>query len=429
MRLPTYDKPRLICCAENYPQHLALPRGCLTDLLDLLQSLHIQPRIIDERVSGQPILVAFRGTLKPEQKKTIDHLLAHDTGVLAATTAFGKTVAAIYMIAQRAVNTLILVHRRHLLDQWLERLNAFLVGDGLSIGRFGDGKRAPSGVIDVALIQSLHRKSVVDDRVAGYGQIIVDECHHLSAVSFENVARHCKAKYVLGLSATVIRKDGHHPIIFMQCGPVRYRDDARKQAENRPFTHRVIPRMTGFRMPDASDSDKPITITDIYAALIADIKRNDLIFDDVLKALEQKRSPVVITERKEHLHHLADRLSRFARNVIVMKGGEGARQRKAIAEKIAGIPDGEERLIIATGRYLGEGFDDPRLDTLFLTLPISWKGTLAQYAGRLHRLHDGKTEVIVYDYVDEEAPMTMRMFQRRLRGYRALGYRVEGFDE
>ena len=284
-------------------------------------------------------------------------------------------------------------------------------------------------MIDVALIQSLHRKSVVDDRVAGYGQIIVDECHHLSAVSFENVARRCKAKYVLGLSATVIRKDGHHPIIFMQCGPVRYRDDARKQAENRPFTHRVIPRMTGFRMPDASDSDKPITITDIYAALIANEKRNDLIFDDVLRALEQKRSPVVITERKEHLHHLADRLSRFAHNVIVMKGGEGAKQRKAIAEKIAGIPDGEERLIIATGRYLGEGFDDPRLDTLFLTLPISWKGTLAQYAGRLHRLHDGKTEVIVYDYVDEEAPMTMRMFQRRLRGYRALGYRVEGFDE
>jgi superfamily II DNA or RNA helicase len=181
-------------------------------------------------------------------------------------------------------------------------------------------------------------------------------------------------------------------------------------------------------MPHGSGSDRDPSITDIYAALVADEKRNDMIFDDVLKALENKRSPVVITERKEHLHCLAERFSRFARNVIVMKGGMGLKQRKSIAEKIARIPDEEERLILATGRYLGEGFDDPRLDTLFLTLPISWKGTLAQYAGRLHRAHDGKSEVIIYDYVDETLPMTMRMFQKRLRGYHAIGYQVEGVD-
>jgi superfamily II DNA or RNA helicase len=185
--------------------------------------------------------------------------------------------------------------------------------------------------------------------------------------------------------------------------------------------------MTDFRMPTATD--KAPAITDVYAALITDEKRNDMIFDDILQALEKKRSPVVITERTEHLRCLAERLSRFARNVIIMKGGTGAKQRKAIARQIAAIPDSEERLIIATGRYLGEGFDDQRLDTLFLTLPISWKGTLAQYAGRLHRLHDRKTEVVIYDYVDGEMPMTLRMFRRRLRGYHAIGYRVDGFDE
>lgn len=429
MRMPTYDKPRLISCAEEYLQHLALPRGCLNALLDLLQTLHIQPRMVDERNGGQPLHVTFRGVLRPEQQMAFEHLLPYETGVLAATTAFGKTIVAISMIARRGVNTLILVHRRQILDQWLERLETFLEGDALTIGRVGDGKRDPSGMIDVALIQSLHKKTGVDDSVAQYGHLVVDECHHLSAVSFENVARRCKAKYVLGLSATVARKDGHHPIIFMQCGPVRFKDDARRQADARPFAHHVIPRKTGFRMPQGSGSDKDPSITDIYAALVADEKRNDMIFDDVLKALEKKRSPVVITERKEHLHCLAERFSRFARNVIVMKGGMGPKQRKSIAEKIASIPDEDERLILATGRYLGEGFDDPRLDTLFLTLPISWKGTLAQYAGRLHRAHDGKSEVIIYDYVDETLPMTMRMFQKRRRGYHAIGYRVEGVDK
>ena len=220
-----------------------------------------------------------------------EHLLPYETGVLAATTAFGKTIVAISMIARRGVNTLILVHRRQILDQWLERLETFLEGDALAVGRVGDGKRDPSGMIDVALIQSLHKKTGVDDSVAQYGHLVVDECHHLSAVSFENVARRCKAKYVLGLSATVARKDGHHPIIFMQCGPVRFKDDARRQADARPFAHHVIPRKTGFRMPQGSRSDKDPSITDIYAALVADEKRNDMIFDDVLKALEKKTFP------------------------------------------------------------------------------------------------------------------------------------------
>jgi superfamily II DNA or RNA helicase len=345
-------------------------------------------------------------------------LLRHDTGVLAATTGFGKTVVAANIIAARRRSTLILVHRQPLVDQWAARLRAFLGLDAKEVGIIGGGKRKPTGLLDIALIQSQVRKGVVSDLVAQYGQLVIDECHHLSAVSFEAVVRQARARYILGLSATVTRKDGHHPIIFMQCGPVRYRVDARRQATQRPFRHRVILRQTSFR---ASADAKP-GIQGLYGALAEDAERNDLIFDDILTALEAKRSPVVITERKNHAAAMAARLSRFARNVIELQGGMGARERQQVMTALAGVPDTEERVIVATGRYLGEGFDDARLDSLFLTMPISWKGTLAQYAGRLHRLHHAKREVVIYDYIDGLEPVLARMADKRQVGYRALGY-------
>jgi superfamily II DNA or RNA helicase len=251
----------------------------------------------------------------------------------------------------------------------------------------------------------------------------VDECHHLSAVSFEAVARAAKAKYVLGLSATVTRKDGHHPIIFMQCGPIRYRVDARRQAAARPFSHQVVIKRTAFHAK-RQKADTPGSIQELYGLLAHDAARNDMIFNDVLSALEAGRSPVVITERKDHLQAIAERLTKFAKNVIVLKGGMGAKQRNQVNDALQSIPEGEERVIVATGRYLGEGFDDARLDTLFLTMPISWRGTLAQYAGRLHRLHAAKRKVIIFDYVDGHEPMLAKMAIRREAGYRALGYEV-----
>ncbi len=425
MRLPTFGKPRIISCAELFLKHLALPRGCLDDVLSLLNGLGIGVEIRDERQLGISLDVRFLGTLTPEQETATGNLLRHDTGVLAATTGFGKTVVAARLISARARNTLVLVHRRQLLDQWVARLGAFLNLAPDQIGVIHGAKKRPSGVVDIALLQSLVRKGVVSDLVANYGHVVVDECHHVSAVGFEAIARAAKARYVLGLSATVTRKDGHHPIIFMQCGPARHRVDARKQAAARPFDHKVIFRPTQFRRKGVSSDDKP-AIQDLYAQLVEDQTRNELIFDDILKALEAGRSPVVITERKHHVTWLADRLSKFARNVIVLQGGMGARQARAVAESLAAISDNEERLLVATGRYLGEGFDDARLDTLFLTLPISWRGTLAQYAGRLHRMHAAKHEVIIYDYVDENEPMLAKMAARREAGYRALGYRVIG---
>jgi superfamily II DNA or RNA helicase len=235
-----------------------------------------------------------------------------------------------------------------------------------------------------------------------------------------------RPRYVLGLSATVTRKDGHHPIIFMQCGPIRYRVDARKQAAGRPFEHKVVFRRTAFRMPRTSPDERP-AIQDLYARIAEDEERNDLIFSDILTALEAGRSPVVITERRDHLDALAGRLSKFAKHVLVLRGGMGARDSRAATQALDAISASEERVLLATGRYLGEGFDDARLDTLFLTMPIAWRGTLAQYAGRLHRLHASKRDVIIYDYVDVSEPLLAKMAGKREAGYRSLGYRpVEG---
>jgi superfamily II DNA or RNA helicase len=423
MRLPTFGKPRVISCAELFAKHIALPRGCVDAALDLLTANGIRPELRDERCRGIPLGTRFLGTLTAEQQAAADALMAHDTGVLAATTAFGKTVVSCRLIAERDTNTLVLVHRQQLLDQWVTRLRTFLDIDADRIGVIRGGRKRPTGFVDVATIQSLVRKGEVSDHVANYGQLVVDECHHLSAVSFEAVARAAKAKFVLGLSATVTRKDGHHPIIVMQCGPIRYRVDARKQAAARPFSHRVVVKKTAFRAA-RQKVDVPSSIQELYGLLALDTARNDMIFDDILSALESGRSPVVITERKDHLQAIAERLIKFAKNVIVLKGGMGAKQRHRTTANLASVPDGEERVIVATGRYLGEGFDDARLDTLFLTMPISWRGTLAQYAGRLHRLHAAKREVIIYDYVDADEPMLAKMAGRREAGYRALGYDV-----
>jgi superfamily II DNA or RNA helicase len=423
MRMPTYGKPRIISCAELHPQHVGLPRGCLDDAMEVLKVLGIKPVLKDERHRGQPLALTFLGTLLDVQAAAAGAIEPHDYGVLAATTAFGKTVVGAKMIAARGCNTLVLVHRQQLVDQWRERLKTFLSVEDSDIGTIGGGKRKPSGRIDIALIQSLVRNGVVSDLVGDYGHLIVDECHHLSAVSFELVARRTKARYVLGLSATVARKDGHHPIIFMQCGPVRYRVDAKAQAATRAFTHKVKMRETGFQTPVGQETSGPQQMTTLYAALAADTKRDDMIFDDVLTSLQAGRRPVILTERRDHLDYLRIRFEKFTPNLVVLYGGMNAGERRA-AEAGLKTPDGEERLVLATGRYLGEGFDDASLDTLFLTMPISWKGTLAQYVGRLHREHHAKREVIVYDYVDSGVTMLARIAQKRQVGYRSLGYEI-----
>jgi len=270
MRLPTYGTPRIIGCAEDFPQHLGLPRGCLEDVQALFSELKVPVSLRDERFSGQRLEVEFQGRLHPEQETAAQIMMSHETGILSATTAFGKTVVAAWLIAQRKTNTLVLVHRRQLQEQWVQRLATFLNLSPNEIGRIGGGRKKPTGFLDVALIQSLSRKGTVLDCVADYGHLIVDECHHLSAASFEQVVRKAKAKFVTGLSATVTRKDGHHPIIFMQCGPVRYRVDAKDQAAVRPFEHTVHVHPTDFRPLKPAAEDRRVQFQKLYTELVTD---------------------------------------------------------------------------------------------------------------------------------------------------------------
>jgi superfamily II DNA or RNA helicase/very-short-patch-repair endonuclease len=424
MRLSTYDKPRIIACAEETGAFIGLPRGCLDDVRSLLAGLHIKTVLRDERHTGMPLALEFKGQLTADQELAARAMLAHETGVLSATTGFGKTVIAAWLIAQRRVNTLVLVHRRQLMEQWVERLSAFLNLPQKSIGRIGSGRNKPTGTLDVATIQSLMRKGEVSDLVAGYGHVIVDECHHLSAFSFEQVIRQAKARFITGLSATVCRKDGHHPVIFMQCGPVRHRVDARSQAAARPFEHTVWVRPTGFRSSDAPSEDARLHFQELYSQLVTDEVRNQQICDDVLQTIEAGRSPLVLTERNEHLDLLAARLSPKFPNVVVLRGGMTRKQLCGMTARLNAIEDHEPRILLATGRYIGEGFDDARLDTLFLALPVSWRGTIAQYVGRLHRAHHLKQEVRVYDYADLNVSMLARMFDRRCQSYEAVGYKI-----
>jgi superfamily II DNA or RNA helicase len=419
MRLSTALTPRVISCAEELAQHVALPRGCRSDLEALLGEHGVALDVEDKRQRGDDFLQAsFRGELTSVQRRMARALIAHETGVLVAPPGVGKTVVGAHLVAQRGCSTLVLVHRRPLLEQWRAQLSFFLGIDPKSIGQLGGGKRSANGRLDVAMIQSLVRAGKVADLVAGYGHVIVDECHHVPAVSFERVLGEVRARYIVGLTATPQRRDGQHPITEMQLGPVRFAVDAKNEAARRPFEHRLVVRETSFRAARA----RTPTIQELYAVLAANEKRNDLILNDVIASLEEGRSPILLTERKDHLEFFTKRLEKFARHFVVLHGTMTARRLNAARDQLAAIPPDQERLVLATGRYIGEGFDDARLDTLFLALPVSWKGTLVQYTGRLHRLHPGKTEVRIYDYVDREVPMLLRMFERRLRGYRAIGY-------
>lgn len=281
--------------------------------------------------------------------------------------------------------------------------------------------------VDVAILQSLCRRGEVDDLVADYGHLIVDECHHVSARTFELVARRCRVRYVTGLSATVVRQDGHHPIVIMQCGPIRFRTDARQDAHLRPFTHSVHVRRTGFQLAAPQVTAEGVAdetpIQDAFRQLTEDEARNVLIAEQALSALREGRNPVLLTERRKHLAWFQVYLQHKVERLVVLHGGMGQKKRRAAWNVLQNTAaSGAPRLVLATGRYLGEGFDDASLDTLLLAMPISWKGTVAQYAGRLHRLYAGKQAVVIYDFVDDSVPVLARMFERRKRGYASLGY-------
>ena len=417
MRFAVWDKPRVIGCAENYPNHIALPRGCLDAVDELLLTNNIKCDVRDERYEGQAIDVTFAGTLRIDQEAAASAMLRHDAGVLCAPTAFGKTVTAAALIARRSVNTLILVHRNELLKQWQERLQSFLgVGKGV-IGVIGGGKAKPTGKIDIAVTQSLSRRGEVSSLVESYGHVIVDECHHVGAVSFDAILRRVKAKYVLGLTATPIRRDGQQPIVFMQCGPTRY---TAAQSASAPHDLEVMPHSIDRPI----DLSEQAGIQDVFRHLANDSARTDAIVDMVKGAFDQGRKILVLTERTEHLEAVANALLGKVPSFCVLHGRMSKKQRTKSIKELDDLPPTAARVLLATGKLVGEGFDHPPLDTLVLAMPISWKGTLQQYAGRLHREHANKTDVRIIDFVDTGHPALLRMWDKRQRGYRAMGYRI-----
>jgi superfamily II DNA or RNA helicase len=417
MRLPVWDKPRVIGSAENYPNHIALPRGCQDAMLALLRENGVRCELRDERFAGNPIDVAFAGTLRIDQEAAVAAMLHHDAGVLCAPTAFGKTVTAAAIIARRKVNTLILVHRTELLKQWQERLQTFLGVSKGELGTIGGGKAKPTGKIDIAVMQSLSRQGEVSPVMENYGQVIIDECHHIGAVSFDALLKRVKAKYVLGLTATPIRRDGQQPIIFMQCGPIRH---MAAKPDGAPHDLEVVAR-TLLKPIDISPD---VGIQEVFRHLAHDQVRTAAIAQDIEDAFKRGRKVLVLTERTDHLDSILEALAGKVPPPFVLHGRLSKKQRAVLAEDLAALPPEAPRILLATGKLVGEGFDHPPLDTLVLAMPVSWKGTLQQYAGRLHREHATKSDVRIFDFVDAGHPALLRMWEKRQRGYRAMGYRL-----
>jgi superfamily II DNA or RNA helicase len=419
MRLSTALTPRVIACFEEHDQHLALPRGCLANAQALLADLGVELTLKDERTDGSAIDASFTGTLSDAQRDAVADLLAHDIGVLCAPPAAGKTVMGASLIAQRGRSTLILVHRKPLVEQWIARLREFLDVAPDAIGTLGGAGSKPSGVIDVATVQALSRTGTDASVLERYGHVVVDECHHVPAVSIERLLGSCPARHFIGLTATPYRRDGHHPIIAMQCGPVRH---TMTPARHGMLGLRVIKRETGF---DPSGLPPDPAIQEVYSALAMDTARTDLVASDALALLAEGRAPVVLTERRNHLDRLVERLAPHVEQLVALHGDVTVRRRRDALARLTALPPDQPRLVLATGRFLGEGFDDPRLDTLLLAMPIAWKGTVVQYAGRLHRAHNGKSDVRIYDYVDGNVPVLRRMFAKRAKAYRAMDYVID----
>lgn len=443
MRMPVWNVPRVICCAEFVDGFLTMPRGCVDEVQDWLRDNHVEMKFHDECCPGRSIDVAFNGTLRSEQADALKAISAHDGGILSATTAFGKTVVGAALIAEKKVNALILVHRSQLMTQWKERLEQFLtIREELPplpkrrgrqkkrelVGLYGANQDTRGGIIDIAMLQSMGTADEIKPWIGDYGMVIVDECHHVPAASFEQVMKAVQSRYAYGLTATPKRQDGHHPILHMYLGPIRYHVDAKQQALRRPFSHILVPRFTGARFKVDADSRTP-AIGQYYDQMLRDDLRNDLIVQDVVKCLKEGRNCLILSERTDHVRKLTELLRRQGKTVYMLLGGQTGAKMKEQLQVLKDTPTDVPLVVCATGKYVGEGFDDARLDTLFLTMPISWQGTLAQYVGRLHRLYEGKREVRVFDYIDNSATMLEKMYHTRLKGYASIGYTVVAGQE
>lgn len=422
LRLYLGKTPRSIKGFDEKNKVLIMPRGCFRDIICLLEKCKVEYELKEERNTGENINVEFKGSLYESQLKAYNEILEQDNCILHASTAFGKTIVALNVIAARKVSTLIIVNSIELLEQWKAKIEMFLDLGDKKVGKLGAGRKRTSKFIDVATIQTLNKASNLEEILDSYGQVVIDECHHLAAFTFEKVLKQCRARYILGLTATIKRKDGLESIVEFQCGKLVHGNINRNFTNNK-LAYVLIPRRVTLKTEYSKDGN--LKISDFYNFIEKDYNRNNFIFNDVMDALREGRNPIVLTERLEHLEYLEKIFTKAFERVIVLRGGMGKKQRQKAIDNLMNIKDGENFLIISTGKYIGEGFDDVRLDTLFLTMPISWEGTLKQYAGRLHRMNNNKEVVKIYDYIDENVPQLMRMYKKRQKGYKSMGYELE----
>lgn len=419
MRFSTWNTPRFITAYGEDLEWLHLPRGLVERVAQLLVSLGSRLELSDDRPDTAKIDVTFTGTLRPQQHGAVAELTGDELGVLVAPPGAGKTVMACAVIAHHKVPTLVVVGRKELIDQWRSRLVEHLDLEPAQVGQIGGGRHRPTGVVDVAMIQSLVRR---DDPTVfdNYGLVVVDECHHIPAVSFQACLQRARTRRWLGLTATPYRRDGLEALISFQCGPTRHEIKPAAVEGAELLRRELIVHHTATTV----DDDTQAHIQELFAALVDDQHRTDQICADVYTAVTAGRTCLVLTKRTDHIEAIVNRLATLGDRALVLRGGLGTKARRAVADALAQRGPDSGIVLVATGSYLGEGFDWPELDTLFLAFPVAFKGRVVQYVGRLLRTHAGKHHVELHDYVDSRIRVLDRMHTKRHPAYSTLGFDI-----
>lgn len=421
MRMSVHNIPMVIDCSKEDDKYLMIPRGKFEYLCDLCNQNNIKMNINDRRNKGQKLNIKFNGELREEQSIALKEMLKYENGILEAPTGFGKTVICCKLIEERNVNTLIVTFNLSLLNQWKQRLKEFLNIE--EVGQIGDNKNTLTNKIDVASIKTIYNDGKFSDIVKNYGMIIIDECHHSSAYTYEAALNMVNAKYVYGVSATPEKENGHTPIIKMQCGDIRYKVDMKEYNKKLNLSMKVYSKSVHLNFVNKNVID--YKINEIYDLISKDVIRNEVVIKDVEKEFKNGKNVLMLTERIDHLEYLYEKLSKITENIIVYRGGLGKKVLKKYDELNTTIKDNNEnKIIIATSSCIGEGFDDSTLEVLFLTMPISSVNRIVQYTGRLHRKNENKKEIIVYDYVDDNFSMIRNMFLKRKKAYEKVGYEI-----